>query len=202
MFNLVHVLLSDVNHTSGGTQARMRFLALLLVSSSCGQDTLFRALQSAKPGVRYQVVTTEEGVTLLQLEEDDKGLEETDTGPAEQGGGGLDQFEEVGRWIQRPQNASLRKVFESRQKEGSLGLVEEATTSRLRKRGGLSDSQLRRLWLEFNSRGSVSLSGAGGSSVLETGDLWQDIVRKTEPGVWYQFTRDERGERLVQAKTE
>ena len=44
----------------------------------------------------------------------------------------------------------------------------------------------------------------GGSSVLGSGggDLFEDIVRKTEPGVWYQFTRDERGERLVQAKRE
>ena len=201
MFHLVHVLRSDVQHTRSGTQARMRFLAILLVSSSCGQDTLFRALQSAKPGVRYQVVTTEEGVTLLQLEKDHTGL---DTGLAEQqGGDGSDQFEEVGSWIQRPQNASLRKVFESRRKEESLGLGGgKTTTSRLRKKGGLSDSQLRRLWLEFNSRGSVPLSGVGGRSVLETGDLWQDVVRKTEPGIWYHFTRDERGERLVQANTE
>ena len=29
------------------------------------------------------------------------------------------------------------------------------------------------------------------------GNLFEDIVQKTEPGVWYQFTRDERGERLV-----
>ena len=207
MFNLVHVLQSDVNHTTGWTQDRMRFLALLLVSSSCGQDTLFAALQKAEPGVRYQVVVTDDGVTLLELEEDNTSVEEIDRRQGEQGGGDSAQFQagaKVGQWIQRPQKASLRQVFESRRTEESLGLGGESTTSRLRKRGNLSDSELRSLWLEFNSRGSGSLSGADGSSVLESGggDLFEDIVRKTEPGVWYQFTRDQKGERLVQAKRE
>ena len=207
MLNLVHVLQSD-----GGTQDRMRFLALLIVSSSCGQDTLFQAVQKSTPGVRYQVVVTDEGVTLLELEDDIIDGEEIDNRQDDQGVGGLAKFKEikkVGQWIQKTQEASLSKETDPGRTQGSVGLGRDKITSELRRRGNLLDSDLRRLWLEFNSRGSVrrgsgSVSDIGGSSVLGSrgGDLFDDIVQKTEPGVWYQFTRDERGERLVQAKKE
>ena len=157
-------------------------------------------------------MVTDEGVTLLEIEEDTIDVEEIDRRQNDQGEEDSAKFQEikkVGHWIQKTQDASSRKLFESRRKQGSLGLGRDSTTSGLKRRGDLSDSELRSLWLEFNSRGSLrrgsgSASDIGGSSVLGSGggDLFEDIVRKTEPGVWYQFTRDERGERLVKAKRE
>ena len=43
---------------------------LLLVSVTSGQDSLFQVLKEAEPGVRYQVVLRDDGVTLLDVEED------------------------------------------------------------------------------------------------------------------------------------
>ena len=181
----------------------MRFSTLLLVSLVSGQDTLFTALQSAEPGVRYRVVITDDGVTLLEIEEDIKDVEEIDRRLREE----METNKKLGQWIQKPQDDSSRKEPESSKTPARIRLGGESIRRGQRKRGDLSDSELRRLWLEFNSRGSVrrgsgSVSDIGGSSVLGSGggDLFEDIVRKTEPGVWYQFTRDERGSRLVQAK--
>ena len=183
----------------------MRFSTLLLVSVVSGQDTLFTALQSAEPGVRYQVVTTDDGITLLEIEEDITDVEEMDKRPAE----GRETNKKLGQWIQKPQDDSSRKEPESSKTPARIMLGGESIRRGQRKRGDLSDSELRRLWLEFNSRGSVrrgsgSVSGIGGSSFLGSrgGDLFENIIRKTEPGVWYQFTRDERGSKLVQAKRE
>ena len=171
----------------------MRFSVLLLVSVTSGQESLFRALKDAEPGVRYQVVLRDDGVTLLEVEEDNiKKAEEL--GP-EQGEQGESDESKVGQWIQRTRDAASRKETESRKTPGRLGLAEGFI------RGGQeegSDLNLRRLWLELNSR----LGVRRGSGVLGIGDSFKDIVQKTEPGVWYQVTRNERGESRVTVKGE
>ena len=116
----------DSNHRTGYTQGRMRFSTLLLVSVVSCQDTLFAALKSAEPGVRYRVVATDDGVTLLELEEDDTSVEEIDRREAEQG----EPNRKLGQWIQKPQDDSFSKEPESRRTPARLeledGLIREA----------------------------------------------------------------------------
>ena len=112
----------DSNHRTGYTQGRMRFSQLLLVSVVSCQDTLFAALKSAEPGVRYRVVATDDGVTLLELEEDDTGVEEIDRREAEQG----EPNRKLGQWIQKPQDESSRKEPESSWTPARLGLEDDS----------------------------------------------------------------------------
>ena len=183
----------DSQHGFGDTA--MRFSVLLLVSVTSGQESLFQVLKEAEPGVRYQVVLRDDGVTLLEVGEDNiKKADELGPEQGEEGGSGDG---EVSRWIQRTRDSTSRKETELRKTPGRPGLVEGSVR---RGQGEGSDLDVRRLWLELNSRLGVRSGSGGGSGVLGTGDSFKDIVRKTEPGVWYQVTRDERGESRVTAQ--
>ena len=162
----------------------MRFSTLLLFSVVAGQDTFFTALQSAEPGVRYQVVTTDDGVTLLEIEEEITDVE-IDRRQAE----GRGANKKLGQLIQKPHDDTSSKELSLRRTPARIRLEQESIRRGQRKRGNLSDSELRSLWLEFNLRGSVKrgsgyVSDVESSSVLGSGggNLFENIVRKTEPG--------------------
>ena len=75
-----------------------------------------------QPGVRYQVVATDDGVTLLETEENITNVEEIDRRQAE----GREANKKLGQWIQKPQDDTSSKEPESSWTPARLGLEDDS----------------------------------------------------------------------------